>query len=1173
MTDMKLDLAAILKDTTQRQGRAANPATSAFVSANAGTGKTHILVNRVLRLLLEGAEPFRILCLTYTKAAAAEMENRLFSTLSKWVTMPEGELKEALEELIGQLPTQEQLTSARRLFARAIETPGGMKVQTIHGFCEKLLQRFPLEADVPPHFKVIDDVLAEELLTRARETILKEAISAPTSEAAKALNTVIAYSTDIQFEELINNAINARSIWGRVISDRDRRFIDELSEFIPLPEERDAALWRKRMATSVDENLAISMIAELQSEGGSTNEGNAAALQTWLTAKTESAQIEALKSLFTTKQNELRAKLCTNAVQNNAPALADQLYNAQDQFYQSYTNYEMISLAEATASLLHLADQITCHYQALKRQRAALDFQDLINHTAILLTSRVDTAWVLYKLDRGLEHILVDEAQDTSPEQWQVIASLTEEFFSGDGASEARRTLFAVGDEKQSIYGFQGAEPRQFGEMARRFEAAAKASDKPFERIPLNLSFRSTSAVLGAVDRIFAAPAMREALTMSSGEITHFANRAAEPGLVEIWPLLHPEESEANDAFEPLSESSGKAVDQQLAEKIARKIRRWLDEGEWLHSKQRPVRAGDILILLRKRNPLAPLIIRALKSEGIPVAGADRITVKDQIAVMDMLALGDFLMLPENDLALAALLKSPVFNLDDSDLFTLSYSRKGSLWQSLRYFAEREAKYKPIAAQLSLWLSRADILPPFEFFANLLEGEGLRQKFIARMGAVAGDALDEFLNLTLQYDEQEAPSLQGFLDWMRRNKADVKRDMEKGRDEVRIMTVHGAKGLEAEITFLPDTCSTASLSKSESLLTTRSGNEPESIFANRILWAPKGKHQLDPVTSMRDHRKQAEKQEQLRLLYVALTRARDRLYIAGFTGVKGMDNGCWYQLITEGLAQSLQPGTDENGDPILQMKSGTLSAPQPDVSESSEATPPQPALPEWYSEKAASEPVRSIPAAPSSLLPYETPADDEEKLLTEPSIMSPRKLGNEARFLRGRLVHKLLEHLPGLEGTARQAAAESLAAHHGRDLKEAARSTIISEIYKILDHSAYQPLFGKGSRAEVSLIARLKPQKTGKAPLLLQGQIDRLLITDEEIMIIDYKSNRPGPRAVADVAPAYLAQMAAYRAALKKLYPGKKVTALLLWTDGPYLMPLPDETLDSYDHLLDGGNG
>ncbi|GJL99371.1 MAG: double-strand break repair helicase AddA [Methyloligella sp.] len=1192
-----VDLTKIYEQTTKSQANAADPKTSAFVSANAGTGKTYILVNRVLRLLLRGNEPHKILCLTFTKAAAAEMENRLFETLAKWVTMPTKELldqenNESLAKVLGCEPSTQEIELARRLFAKSIETPGGMKVQTIHSFCEKLLQRFPLEAEVPPHFKVLDETVASDILKHAMDQVLTKALKNPQSEESLALGKVISFSNDSQFESLVLNALRQKSIWGPLIAPDTNALIETLVTLLQLPENQSLTHWQERMATSVDDEVIKSLVPILNDEGSKRDQGLAQKLDEALQTKSPEHRIRTLQKAFLTDKNEPRSEktLLTKAIKENYPALASQLYRAQGAYYEAFIAHESLMVADATKSLLILADKIITLYEQQKRIRAALDYQDLIEKTAELLSSRQNTAWVLYKLDQGLDHILVDEAQDTSPEQWQVITSLTEEFFFSEGARDAviktdkgsdgqqmfdrqieERTIFAVGDEKQSIYGFQGAEPKQFSEMGEHFTKSAERANKNFKTIPLNLSFRSTSAVLNSVDLVFQKPHLRDCLTMSGAEITHYSNRQLETGLVEVWDTEKDEKIEKSEAFNPLEEGEAHNASGRCAEKIAKQIREWLDTGEVLASKGRPIEAGDILILVRKRAPFAPMIIRALKANNIPVAGADRIVITEQLAVMDMLALGDFLLLPEDDLALANLLKSPIFNLDDDDLFQLSHGRKGSLWQSLRYFAKREEKYNEVASQLSLWLSRADILPPFEFFANLLEGEGLRKKFIARLGAVAGDALDEFINLSLQYDELEPPSLQGFLSWLRRSGAEVKRDMEKGRNEVRVMTVHGAKGLEADIVFLPDTCSSKSASQSESLLKIKQPDLPESPknknLVSTTLWSLPNKSHLTPIKEARAAISEDAKSEQMRLLYVAMTRARDRLYVCGFEGTRGRSKDCWYNLIDDGLEGHLKEVKREDSTIVRQFHTGEQSKPteieQPSGTEK-ETTP----LPEWAKTKALSEPVRTIPVAPSSVIPYETPDDDEDKLPIEPALISPKKMGDDGRFIRGRLVHKLLEYLPDVPEADRLKAAETLAKHHGRDLREQHQASIINETLAIINNPDYKDLFGPGSKAEVSLIARITPKKTGATPILLQGQIDRLVVREDEILIIDYKSNRPSPRKLEDVAEAYQAQLAAYRIALREIYPHHKLKSALLWTDGPYLMEIPDEMLDKYEAIL-----
>jgi len=1162
----------ILEKTRHSQAVAATPTSSAFVSANAGTGKTYILVNRVLRLLLAGSEPFRILCLTYTNAAAAEMENRLFEELSKWVTMPSEQLEKTLKNLLGQTPSQEQTETARRLFAKSIETPGGMKVQTIHSFCEKLLQRFPLEADVPPHFNVLDEPSARELLNNAISKVLSAALKHPKSEEAKALKTVISHAGDMQFESLVDAALRQRSTLGPLMGPDPDALLETLQKTLDLPTNQDLSFWQAAMAGAIPINSTKGMIEALLplliEEGGTTNEALAAHLTTIKNANSDQERITALKSAFLTSTNEKRKRLVTKAISEAEPALCDRLAKAQEDFYNAFLSFESLQVASATKALLELADKIIQLYEQQKISRAALDYQDLIERTAYLLTTRSDTAWVLYKLDQGIDHILVDEAQDTSPDQWKIISQLAQEFFSGQGASQGERTLFAVGDEKQSIYGFQGADPRQFNDMGTRFKTSATEAKKTFNTIPLNLSFRSTGAILQAVDHVFKDPALSQCLTSSSSPIAHFSNRAQEPGLVEIWPTQTTQKQDKAPPFAPLDDQSVNTAPERTAQQIAKKIKSWLDTREILASRSRPIEAGDILILVRKRAPFAPMMIRALKAHNIPVAGADRIVITQQLAVMDMMALGQFLSLPEDDLSLASLLKSPIFNLDDDDLFTLSHKRKGSLWQSLRYFAKQEEKFQHIASQLSTWLSRADILPPFEFFAHLLEAEGLRKKFIARLGAVAGDALDEFLNLSLHYDDQEPPSLEGFLSWLNRSGAEVKRDMEKGVNEVRIMTVHGAKGLEADIVFLPDTCSTGSASQSDSLLAIKQPNHPSlGPEQKALVWSLPNKGHLSALSKGREAIKQAEQAEQLRLLYVAMTRARDRLYITGFETAKGRGKNCWYDLITQGLDGHTKEINNSQGVLVQQLITGTQNQPPRKFSQTAaqDKTPP---LPKWATTPTITEPTRTIPVAPSSIMPYETPEDDEDKLPQEPALMSPKTLGSDGRFIRGRLVHKLLEYLPDLAPTERQKAALALASSYGRDLSMKAQAAIIDETMAILENSEFTDLFAPGSQAEVNIIAKVNPKGSDKPPILLQGQIDRLVVRDKEIVIVDYKSNRPSPRKLEDVAPAYQAQLAAYRLAMREIYPHHSLKAALLWTDGPYFMEIPAKMMDEYETLL-----
>lgn len=472
-----------------------------------------------------------------------------------------------------------------------------------------------------------------------------------------------------------------------------------------------------------------------------------------------------MKAVFLTKDGAARAdsRFITKALREAHPGIADVLCRARDDFAAIEVKRRALDCSLATAALLRLADAIIQRYEDAKAQRTAMDFDGLISKTASLFQRSDASAWVLFRLDADLRHILVDEAQDTSPSQWALVRALTTEFFAGEGVEDRTDTLFAVGDEKQSIYGFQGADPRQFADTGQDYSARARAAQQPWIEAPLTLSFRSTRAVLEAVDLVFANREQTSGLTADGRPIRHFAHRDGEAGLVEIWPVVKPQAHDAAPAWEPFSEKAGVPPSANLlAARIAQQIRHWLDRREKLQSLNRPICPGDILILVRKREPFAGPMVRALKSLDIPVAGADRMMLTSQLAVMDLMALGDALLLPEDDLTLAALLKSPVFGMNDDDLFNIGHGRKGSLWTALVEKAAQNSAYADAIRRLEAWRAAAARQKPFDFYMARLETDGLRQQLLARLGPDASDAIDEFVNLALTYEQSETPTIQGF---------------------------------------------------------------------------------------------------------------------------------------------------------------------------------------------------------------------------------------------------------------------------------------------------------------------------------------------------------------------------------------------------------------------------
>ncbi len=1172
-----------IEETTRNQARAAAPDASAWVSANAGTGKTYVLVRRVLRLLLAGTPPEKVLCLTYTKAAASEMANRLFAELGAWAVMPNDRLVETITQLTGQAPDGDTLSRARVLFATTLETPGSLKVQTIHAFCEKVLARFPLEAGIAPNSTLLDDMQAGALREEAMNKVLRQAARKPQSRLGRALLRLVPYADEAQFANLMREAIGKRELLRALIQktggggDPLAGPMAELRAVLGLAADETPEVLREQLAAVLSDGELADAGNVLTASAGKTDQKLGTALRQALHAGDEAEKIAALRAVFLVNGKEglaPRKTLMSKAVRTGHAALAERLEMAQARFFALWLKALAAKVVVASEALLRLADRVLQEYEAMKAQRAALDFDDLIARTVRLLSAPGEAEWVLYKLDHGFDHILIDEAQDTSPQQWELVRLLAQEFFAGQGAQEGVvRTVFAVGDEKQSIYSFQGAEPALFAQIGRMMDELTRRAGGAFQEIPLTLSFRTTPTVLKAVDKVFADSERVPGVVFDNKVLRHDSFREGEAGLVEIWPVESAEKRDPAAAFDPLADMvAPEDPITRTANRIAATIARWLETGEILESQGRPITPGDILILVKKRNPFVQPMIRALKARGIAVAGADRMRLAEQLAVMDLVALGGFLLLPDDDLALACVLKSPMFGFDDEDLFALGHGRRGSLWGRLwkrAQDADAPARLKAAADWLERWLKRADKVPPYDLYAGILDEDGMRAPMIGRLGAEAADAMDEFLNLALAHDQEGAPSLQVFLEQVRATGLEIKRDMDQGRDEVRIMTVHGAKGLEAEVVFLPDTCSVRGASGREALMAL----EPAAGYASGrpqpLVWAiPDAKH-IPAVAALRARRQQAELEEYYRLLYVAMTRARERLYVCGFEGLKRRPASCWYDVIFEALAQDMEE-LEEDGRKLWRWREAQqrpLKAPQ--VREA--VAEPAP-LPTWATTPARHEQTPLTLLTPSTLLPPELAESRHEQALAngqEEADDTPA-LGRDERILRGLLCHTLLEHLPSLPKEARQAAAVRILAQDGASLPDAVRAQITDEVFAILEAPEFAALFAPGSAAEVPLLYDIQ---TGKGIARMTGNIDRLVVCEDEIWIIDYKTNREVPATPQQAPMAYRMQLAAYQMGVARLYEDRPVKCGLLWTRTRHLMWIGEDLLSPCRDMLAQGLG
>lgn len=1141
------------------QIQAADPARSVFVSANAGSGKTTTLVSRVARLLLGGTAPGAILCVTFTKAAASEMQSRLFARLGSWAVMDNQQLTKELATLEGRTSgdyPDEALSRARRLFARALETPGGLKIQTLHAFCEKLLRRFPMEAGITPGFTVLEDEAARRLSREARDDLARAALADADGPLGQAYR-YFALALDFQAFEGFLSTLEAERLkitaWVAAVEAGEAPDIHSLTGTEPGVTADDIeADW----LAGLDPAELRALAAELAT--GSTNDQKKATLLGQAIA--DGLTFAGLRRVFLKTDGAPHAKMATKSVH---AGVLERLTALQDSYCQTLSACCSARTAERSRHAVTLATAYTALYDRAKAATGALDFADLVDRTRALLTRSEAAAWVLYKMDGGIDHVLVDEAQDTAPEQWDIITALTGEFFAGETSN---RTVFAVGDEKQSIYSFQGARPERLRRESQAYDLRIKAAGGAFEGIELTTSYRSTPEVLSFVDAVFAAGDRARALTGQSLQQppTHVAARTAHAGSVEMWPLFFDDETVEQDPWVPVDHEPATHGRKKLARALAREIRRAVDQGDAVYDPRakdwRACGYDDFLVLVRRRDATFEEIIRALKAEGVPVAGADRLKLSSHIAFDDIKAVMRFALFPGDDLSLAEMLRGPLCDLPDFDgpdsLYALAGREgRGGLWAELQERASEQPLWARAQALADRALAERD-RDAFAFVSGLLnrtDGEGVtgRVRMLERLGREAAEALDETLSLILSLDRQGISDLETVLDRLEAAEVEVKRDLEGPRGEVRIMTVHGAKGLEAPVVFLPDT--TARAGARGTALFEVAVEVEEGLTPPPAGWLMGSKKDEDcpALAAARAAREQASADESLRLLYVGLTRARDRLVIMGRGMAKpkeGFAEGSWWDLICQtfdGLA-----GVHDLDDKRRRYGPAPMS-----VLRAVPAVPSRQALPDWT--HTAPSPDAGLRArAPSRLAEV-----GEDAGPPSPSPLDRGRDGRLSRLRRGTLIHRLLERLPDLPATDRRAAADRLLAREP-GLTPGQIAEMRGAAFGVLEDDRFAAVFGPGSRAEVALTGTVQG-------IAWSGRMDRLVVLPDRVLVIDYKTQRPAPDHIDRTDPAHLLQMAAYVALLRRLYPERTVEAALVWTDGPRLMPVPDALIDEALHALE----
>lgn len=1184
------DSTTLLDMTSHRQGLASDPNASAWVSANAGSGKTYVLSRRVIRLLLQGANPSKILCLTFTKAAAAEMTRRVFNLLSGWTECDDETLLDELGKLGGVTPTVDLAARARKLFAKALETPGGLKIQTIHAFCEALLQRFPIEANVPGHFQVLDDRDQSTLMDLAKSNVFA---NAPTH-----VEQSIRDSFAILLEECTDHTID--KILGEIIAERHalQAWLQRAGGLADALQQLHLKYDLKVEDTleKLDEEIVnspyfsypyVQKCIHYLNICGKTDVAVAARMTQFLSPETPSDKAQNWVNIFLTKTGSWRSTktLITKAGKTELPDFIEKAEQEIVRLNGILERKRSRAAVQLTAAFLTVGDAVLDHYDRQKIGRGFLDFEDLIVSSVNLLSVAEAALWVQYKLDQGIDHILVDEAQDTSPRQWDIVRALGAEFFSGEtGRSDQSgpRTLFAVGDEKQSIYSFQGAEPKYFTDMRRHFMQRAQQAEQTFHEVRLQLSFRSTPDVLSAVDKVFANEETADGLTAGTLDIPnsdqdgagldtphptaepilHDAVRFSDPGDVTVWPMFSDEPAkEPDDWSTPIDVESPQSAKVRLAESIANQIGAWLTAQERLPGTGKLISAGDILVLVRKRDAFVAALVRALKARNIPVAGSDRLVLTDHIAIKDLIALGQVMVLREDDLSLAALLKSPLFNWNEEDLFRIAHGRKKKpLWANLEANA---ASGHPASKQaydtLRVWMNSADFDRPFEFFSRILDKDGGRKKFKARFGAEVDDVIDQFMRLALDTETTHVPSLDRFLSHLQSSEIVIKRELDTVRSDVRIMTVHGAKGLEAPIVFLVDPGSAPRHASHDPAIIKLDAPGGGSVLS--VCRTSQGMPLLVEQKLAAD--RTAGEQEYRRLLYVALTRAGDRLIVCGYQGPRGAHPKCWHNLVWQGLADEAEHADFDGseGDMLIwqktPMKTDFLD-PAATLTSGADQDAGSTDLPDWIDRPAPHIPVVQR-LSPSDAV------DDQDA--DEPGPKGPARdvfadaLDPENNALkRGRLIHRLLEILPDIPAAERLQVAQGAALIALPDQTSNGRARDVNTVLEILSDPHFSDLFSGQGRAEVSLNGWIEKQDGSR--YLVSGQIDRLLMTDTTITIVDYKTNRNPPATEDEVPAQYIAQLALYRKLLSDIYPNHGIEAALVWTSAPALMPLTRSRLD-----------
>jgi ATP-dependent helicase/nuclease subunit A len=766
------------------------------------------------------------------------------------------------------------------------------------------------------------------------------------------------------------------------------------------------------------------------------------------------------KSLFLTKEQKIR----------KYPKLPEiplsLIQQEQHRLVELINKRETAEIAKQTASLIKVLYRVRQIYTKLKRRKSYLDFDDLIDESCKLLTKSEHKDWVLSQLNYRTDHILLDEAQDTSLKQWQIIQALCEEFFAGQGARQAERSLFVVGDIKQSIYSFQGANPAIFRSMHQYWVKQAQE----IQQIKSHRNFRSTKPILNLVDAVFSQKELLNAITPDEEPIKHLPERAQDAGRVELWPLavVAKKNKKQDDTVWLLDQKSTleERPMELLAETIANTISDWIKNQRILPAKNRPVEAGDILVLVGHRNKFVEHLTKALKQAQIETTGSDRIKITDSMAVMDLIKLTEFVLNPQDDLSLAIALKSPIFEVEEEELFLLAHDRaEKTLWERIEECAALTEKFHKIYQGLQSLLTKSADATPVEFYTDIINYS--RKKILSRLGKESSGYLDGLIEAAWQFEEKNTPCLGSFLQWLQSSNYTIKYDPSQNCNQVKIMTVHGAKGLQAPIVFLADTTDIP-----------RNKNNIVFDYDNLPIWSDK--YHSKYCNTLKQRNQQNQFGEYLRLLYVALTRAEDELFITGWQGRPSKN--CWYKILEKTIKKTfnceeriMAPMSDQAAT-IYYLASPQLK--QTEQQHSVAQTNKQEALPEFLK-----LPInRSIEA---------------EKILYPSQQEQNIKIDDTAALL-GKAAHKLLEYLPQQKTLPSIGIIHRYLENYFPDLDKKLHGILTKSVIGAIKNPQISKFLSAKSIAELPVKGYIDDKK-------ISGKIDRICLLHNEILILDYK--------------------------------------------------------------------